>query len=126
MRKADRQKVFDKYGGRCAYCGCKLHKGWQADHIEAHWHTLTQNEADRVGIKKGSNDIENINPSCPRCNKWKSTFSIEDFRREISLQIQRLNLYSSNYRMAKDYGLLKETNITVTFYFETLKTNQNG
>lgn len=34
MKKVDRQKVFDKYGGRCAYCGCELEKGWHVDELE--------------------------------------------------------------------------------------------
>lgn len=34
MKKADREKIFYKYGGRCAYCGCELTKGWHVDHIE--------------------------------------------------------------------------------------------
>lgn len=34
MNKKDRQLIFDKYDGHCAYCGCKLVKGWHADHIE--------------------------------------------------------------------------------------------
>lgn len=34
MKKIDRQKVFDKYGGKCAYCGCELAKGWHVDEIE--------------------------------------------------------------------------------------------
>ena len=34
MKKADRQKVFDKFAGRCAYCGCELQKGWHVDEIE--------------------------------------------------------------------------------------------
>lgn len=122
MKKSDRQKVFDKFGGKCAYCGCELSKGWNADHIEPHWHTVPEHKAEKYGIKKGSNDIENFNPSCPRCNKWKSTFSIEQFRNEIQLQISRLNAYNSNYRLAKDYGLISETDKKVLFYFETLTT----
>lgn len=34
MKKADRQKIFEKFGGKCAYCGCDLEKGWHVDHIE--------------------------------------------------------------------------------------------
>jgi hypothetical protein len=34
MKKEDRQKVFDKYGGRCAYCGCELPANWHCDHLE--------------------------------------------------------------------------------------------
>ncbi len=47
MTKADRQLVFDKYGGRCAYCGELLQKGWHVDellpvrrkykNVQAHW-----------------------------------------------------------------------------------------
>jgi hypothetical protein len=34
MDKKTRQIIFDKYNGKCAYCGCELVKGWHADHIE--------------------------------------------------------------------------------------------
>ena len=34
MTKKDRQIVFDKYNGKCSYCGCELTKGWHVDHIE--------------------------------------------------------------------------------------------
>lgn len=34
MTKANRKLIFDKYGGRCAYCGCELLKGWHVDEIE--------------------------------------------------------------------------------------------
>ena len=28
----DRQLIFEKYNGHCAYCGCELKKGWHMDH----------------------------------------------------------------------------------------------
>lgn len=34
ISKKDRKLVFDKCGGKCAYCGCDLVKGWHVDHIE--------------------------------------------------------------------------------------------
>jgi hypothetical protein len=34
MKKTDRELIFNKYGGKCAYCGCELEKGWHTDHIE--------------------------------------------------------------------------------------------
>lgn len=47
MKKKDREIIFNKYGGRCAYCGEELQKGWHVDEIEpvrrnrkwvqAHW-----------------------------------------------------------------------------------------
>jgi len=32
-RKELRQKVYNKYDGRCAYCGCELQKGWHVDEL---------------------------------------------------------------------------------------------
>jgi 5-methylcytosine-specific restriction endonuclease McrA len=118
--KGNRLEVFNKYGGKCAYCGCELTKSFHVDHIEPHWHNYTEEQAAKHKIKKGADSIENMNPACPRCNKWKGTYSVDGFRREISLQIQRLNSYSPNYRLAKDYGLLSEAAKPVVFYFETL------
>lgn len=32
MKKSDREKVFNMFGRKCAYCGCELQKGWHVDH----------------------------------------------------------------------------------------------
>jgi hypothetical protein len=63
-------------------------------------------------------------PACRICNKWKGAFDFELFRKEVSEQVKRLNDYSSNYRMAKKYGLIQETEKPIVFYFETLTPNQ--
>jgi hypothetical protein len=120
MTAKDRQVIFDKYGGKCAYCGCELKKGWNADHIKPAWHTWKDEEVLQRICKtgKGSNEIENYNPSCPRCNKWKSTYSIEEFRTEISKQVERLKRDSSQFRMALDYNLISISTPEVKFYFE--------
>ncbi len=35
ISKIQRAELRMKFGGRCAYCGCKLpEKGWHADHVE--------------------------------------------------------------------------------------------
>lgn len=128
MTKKERQTVYEKYDGKCAYCGCELQKGWHVDHIEPRWHTLSEQAVKlmeqasngRTKIKKGKNCIENYNPACPRCNKWKSTYSIEQFREEIAAQIKRLKRDSSQFRMALDYCLIEETAKPVVFYFETV------
>jgi 5-methylcytosine-specific restriction endonuclease McrA len=52
MKKSDRQIIFDKYDGHCAYCGEPLVKGWHVDEllpcrrnykrVDAHWkHKVT-------------------------------------------------------------------------------------
>lgn len=120
MKKQLREEVFNKYGGKCAYCGCELKKGWHVDHIEPKWHTWKDEEKLKklVKVTKGSDGIDNLNPSCSRCNKWKSTFSIEQFREEIQSQIDRLKKYNSGFRMALDYGTIQLTEKRVKFYFE--------
>jgi hypothetical protein len=52
------------------------------------------------------------------CNKWKSCHSLEVFRFEIQQQLKRLNEYSSNFRLAKKYGLVEEKQQSILFYFE--------
>ena len=119
MTKNERQIVFDKYGGKCAYCGSKLQKGWHVDHIEPAFHNWSDEDI-KLHLKqdRGENTIENYNPACPRCNRWKGTWSIEQFRNEISLQIERLERDSAPFRMARDYGLIKTSEIEVKFYYE--------
>ena len=55
-------------------------------------------------------------------NKWKNTFTIDQFKKEVSEQIKRLNDYSSNYRMAKKYGLIQEAPKEIVFHFEQHQT----
>jgi hypothetical protein len=34
MKKSDREIVYNKFGGRCAYCGYQLQKGWHVDELK--------------------------------------------------------------------------------------------
>lgn len=108
--KINRQRVYDKYDGHCAYCGTEITlKQMQVDHIQAKWNTWSDAEINRrPGFVRGSDEESNLNPSCARCNKWKATFSVEQFRKEIELQRQRLRRDSSAYRMSLDYNLITE------------------
>lgn len=125
MKKADRQQVFDKYGGKCAYCGCELQKGWHVDHIEPVVRQQKWDKAKRawvaIGFERPENDcMANYNPACASCNVQKSSQSIEAFRAQIAYFITSLNKYHPIYRFAKRYGLLQETGNPVVFYYETL------
>ena len=35
LSKKQRAALREKWGGKCAYCGCDLGNNWHADHIEA-------------------------------------------------------------------------------------------
>ena len=167
MTKKQRQEVFDKFGGRCAYCGCELGKGWHLDHIEpvcrkfkmvsACWKNketkqeITINEMNKMDLPHEDmygvtakwkfyerrevpdgfyyperDTVENALPACASCNINKHGDSIEGFRATITKFVESLNNYSVQYKVAKRYGLIQETQKPVVFYFEQLKQQQDA
>lgn len=122
MKKSDRQIVFDKYGGKCAYCGTELLKGWHVDELQPVVR-LTRYVEDESGFrirnKNGTGyktetkllypermNIENQMPACASCNIQKNSFSLEEFRSNIKQFVNSLNNYSTQYKFAKRYGLV--------------------
>lgn len=124
INKAKREKVHSKYDGHCAYCGEEItYKQMHVDHIipqnrysEKHGCLIYQGK--KVDYDK--DDMQNLNPACRVCNLWKSTFILEDFRKEVGAQVERLRLRSSNFRLAEKYGLVIENNTSVQFYYESV------
>jgi 5-methylcytosine-specific restriction endonuclease McrA len=133
MKKSDRQIIFDKYDGHCAYCGSPLNtKEMQVDHIIPKCNFLSHiKNKYKVPLflthltEDDVNHIDNLMPTCRVCNKWKSAHSLELFRSELFEQVKRLNDYSSNYRIAKRYGLVKEEIKPIIFYFEKVNNPLN-
>lgn len=136
MTKKERQKVFDKYGGKCSYCGCELQKGWHVDEIEPirRFEKYVKDETgnriyDSIKNKWVTESamvhperfcLENQNPACASCNINKHSDSLEGFRQAIAKYVESLNLYSTQYKIAKRFGLVQETKNPVLFYFETI------
>lgn len=124
MTKKDRQIIFDKYNGRCAYCGCELLKGQHVDHIEPIVRDSKQDKHKGKFIQTGNcrkpenETFENYNPTCASCNIQKNSFTLEQFRKNIKQFVNSLNQYNTQYKFAKRYGLVTETDIEVKFYFE--------
>lgn len=124
MKNSDRQIIFDKYEGRCAYCGCELQKGWHVDEIEPirrNWEYVNDKKVYTGCMHPERLTIENQNPACPSCNINKHSESLENFRNNIAAYMKHLNEISTQYKIAKRYGLIKETGSEVVFYFETYK-----
>lgn len=125
MKKSDRIKIFEKYGGKCAYCGCDLTKNWHADHIEpivrdSKWDRKSGRFVNSGTYRNPRNEIlENFNPACPSCNIQKNSFTLEQFRSNIQGFLDSLNLYNTQYKFVKKYGLVTETKMQVKFFFET-------
>lgn len=110
-----RQIVYDKFDGRCAYCGCELNGKFHIDHIEP-----IRRNSDGSCLNPQNESLSNMNPSCPSCNIMKHNQSIEQFRVMIKNFVTNLNKYNNQYKLAKKYGLVTENDIEVKFYFETL------
>jgi 5-methylcytosine-specific restriction endonuclease McrA len=133
ISKKDRELIFQKYGGKCAYCGCELQKGWHIDHLKP-INRYSESVRDERGfvvrdenynvkrvmkIGRPENDVlENMNPACASCNINKHSLTIEGFRDLINGFLNSLNQRSTQYKFAKKYGLLEETGNPVIFYFE--------
>ncbi|EBY4401318.1 HNH endonuclease [Salmonella enterica] len=130
LTKKQRERLRMKFGGRCAYCGCVLpEKGWHADHVQA---VLRKSEQCMKAAEKGifrlktTGEVfrpeaecpENIVPSCAPCNLLKTTYSLEMFRKQVSLQVERGRRSSVNFRTAERFGLVEVVEKPVVFWFE--------
>lgn len=124
--KKQRQIAYDKYNGRCGYCGDEIKiKDMQVDHIIAQMSFL-MNVKNRFRVphflkhltEHDIDHIDNAMPACRICNKRKDTCDLELFRSELQDQAKRAAKTSANYRMALKYGQIKETPKPIVFYFE--------
>ncbi len=129
-----RQEIWNKSGGKCWYCGCVLADKWHADHFEPlgrlpnaisynyedteYALIRTKVETKRVPLNPERDHIDNLVPACPSCNLMKGMSSVEGFREIIYRFIESLNSYSNQYKFAKKYGLIVESQEPVVFWFE--------
>jgi 5-methylcytosine-specific restriction endonuclease McrA len=111
MNKETRQQVYDKCGGRCAYCGKEIElKDMQVDHI------IPQHMCIGIHISKLT-DINNLNPSCRRCNHYKRGDSLDYFRKLIKTMHDRIRqIYIC--KVAEDYEIIEIKEWKGKFYFE--------
>lgn len=111
LKKVERQAVYLKTGGYCAYCGCELRiEEMQIDHVRP----LSRY------INPGTDALENMLPSCRSCNHYKSSNTLEGFRAMLERQPQVLARDSVTYQIAVRYGLVVPFPHKVIFYFERM------
>lgn len=116
--KIDRQAVYAKCDGHCAYCGREItFKQMQVDHM----FPKSLDHVYHFETGKDVNCAENLMPACRRCNIWKHSLRLEHFRSEIQEQVNRVKLRSPNFRMALDFGQLQITESPIVFYFERVR-----
>jgi 5-methylcytosine-specific restriction endonuclease McrA len=111
--RLERERIHQMFGGRCAYCGDEIPiEAMQIDHINSQRRGHAFNRDDSP---------ENLYPACASCNWWKSTFTIDEFRKEIANKPALLLRNNSVFCLAERYGQIEIKNEPVQFYFEIKK-----
>lgn len=123
--KIDRNKVWNKYGCKCAYCGEDIKfKEMQIDHIipKANFWSSMRHDL-RIPsflshLTLGDlNHVDNLNPSCRQCNFYKSSHHLEGFRdRLLDIHYRIMKPFIS--RLGAKYGIVKMNTWDGIFYFE--------
>lgn len=88
----DKEKdyIFNKFYGRCAYCACGLDFGvnFTIDHVipKTNFRVAIANRKnipeflDHILITDSYNFLDNLFPACAECNHKKGKLSLEEFR----------------------------------------------
>ena len=102
-----KKRVFDKYNGRCAYCGHEI----TIDNMTVD-HKIPKS-------KGGSLALANCLPSCRRCNELKADGTVEAMREKL-LQLRKTISKNREFQMLRKYGLVKfdEFGDELAFHFE--------
>ena len=109
-------KVYNKYDGHCAYCGCKLeYKDMQVDHAVA---IQGGDEANKMIAEGTMNELDNLMPACRQCNFYKGTLDIEGYRQYIINTLQHTCVDSFQSKMGLKYGIITYNGWDGKFYFE--------
>lgn len=77
---------------------------------------------EKRGYQRGTDDFDNLLPSCRMCNFRKGTLTIELFRKEIENQVEGV-CKTFQGRMSLAYGLIERVNKPIVFYFEKLNVH---
>lgn len=137
--KIDRQKVYDKFGGKCAYSGKPLDDKWQIDHAISKCQfryvimrqCISRSEFDER-LKEVDN-FENLLPAIRRVNHYKRSLNIDGFReylKSLHLRLAKLpkttKLESTRKRIeylndiASIFDIAIDRPFNGVFYFETV------
>lgn len=126
MNKKQREAVYNKYDGHCAYCGVKLqYKDMQVDHLIPQRRATSKAGRGRLPIE----DIENESNwmcSCRSCNHYKRAHSLETFRRYIEEIPMKLSRDNYIYKVGLRYNLIEEHPRKIKFYFEQIEEEQSN
>jgi len=131
--KKDRQIVFDKCNGRCAYCGDPLQKGWYIDHkepihrnyergkpyyksrtgkrISVEEYHLIEEDVIRWGYDYKSGDSKVVGCDKPELdnidNMLPACFSCNNYKHSATLEIFRKQIATALDKLNRDHTIYK-------------------
>jgi 5-methylcytosine-specific restriction endonuclease McrA len=118
ITKSKKEIVYNKYNGRCAYCGIEInYNNFNIDHINPIRRDIKGK--DRLNGIYGNNNIHNLNPSCVSCNCSKWSYSLEEWRNIISNKYNKLIEKEPSFHLLIRFNIVKINKKEVKFYFET-------
>jgi 5-methylcytosine-specific restriction endonuclease McrA len=115
-RQIERERIGRKFDWHCAYCGTEINmKSMQVDH------QMPKSYSNNLfGIER----LNNLYPSCRRCNHYKREDELEQFRQKMKTLHERImNIYI--VKVAINFGIVKIIPFDGKFYFEKLKPTSN-
>ncbi len=114
LTKKQRQEVYNKSDGHCWYCGCDLPDRWHVDHVEP---VRRSYDGEMTNLEK-LHVMENFVPACPPCNIFKSSSSVEQFRKRVENLVSCIREYSVKFRNAERFNMVQDLRDPVIFWFE--------
>lgn len=114
LTKHERQEVYEKCGGHCAYCGCEIKlRQMQVDHVQP------------ISFR-GKDELSNMLPACRSCNNYKHSMTLETFRCVAERWHDNILRDSAAYRIAVRFGRITAKDGPVQFYFEKCGQTYDG
>lgn len=121
-----RDKVYSRFGGKCAYTGTPLKDDWQIDHLIPKRHFKDK-------VLKGVDDIENLVPAQRIINHYKRGESLKVLREwKLGKLHERLKKLPKNPKSPKSirrkeyllevaelFEITEDKPFSGRFYFET-------
>jgi len=131
MAKIDRDAVFNKYGGLCAYTGKPLGPDWQVDHCRPRSNWLWHQKWNTAEV----DGRENLLPAIKIINHYKRGLTLEEFRARMSafhLQLAKLPKRTQRpktvsriaymHEIAALFDITPQKPFSGQFYFEILQS----
>jgi hypothetical protein len=128
----DRDAIYNKYGGRCAYSGTLLEDDWQVDHL------LSKQKLGYFNYDEIDPDgLDNLMPTQKIINHYKRALWLDDFRTlwlgGLHTRLKKLpkcpradkSIKRKTYllKIAGYFGITPDNPFSGTFYFESLRYN---